>query len=68
MKILFIYGLLAFLSPVVIAQTNPVPASKMQQVFNEVKTPYKYGLVLTPDDKGKWWIARVSSDIKNHGI
>ena len=28
-----------------------VSASKMQQVYNEIKTPYKYGLVLTPAEK-----------------
>ena len=37
----------------VFAQTNPVPASKMQQVYDEIKTPYKYGLVLTPENKDK---------------
>jgi len=30
-----------------------VPKSVMQQVYDEVKTPYKYGLVITPEDKTK---------------
>jgi len=31
--------------------TNPVPAEKMEQIYQEVKTPYKYGLVMVPQDK-----------------
>jgi hypothetical protein len=27
-----------------------VPASRMRQVYDEVRTPYKYGLVLAPQD------------------
>ena len=30
-----------------------VPQEKMQQVYNEVKTPYKYGLVVVPADHTK---------------
>jgi predicted GH43/DUF377 family glycosyl hydrolase len=30
-----------------------VPQTVMQQVFEEVKTPYKYGLVIVPDDNKK---------------
>jgi predicted GH43/DUF377 family glycosyl hydrolase len=30
------------------AKVKRVPAEKMQQVFEEVKTPYKYGLVIVP--------------------
>ena len=30
-----------------------VPASRMQQVYEEVKTPYKYGLVMVPADASK---------------
>ena len=30
-----------------------VPAASMQAVYEKVKTPYKYGLVLTPADKSK---------------
>jgi predicted GH43/DUF377 family glycosyl hydrolase len=34
-----------------LAQT--VPADVMQRVYDEVKTPYKYGLVVAPDDQSK---------------
>jgi predicted GH43/DUF377 family glycosyl hydrolase len=30
-----------------------VPDSIMQKIYNEVKTPYKYGLVLTPENDSK---------------
>jgi predicted GH43/DUF377 family glycosyl hydrolase len=30
-----------------------VPQSVMQKIYDEVKTPYKYGLVITPADKNK---------------
>ena len=47
-------SLFIFLFPLfVFAQTNPVPAFKMQQVYEEIKTPYKYGLVMTPAGKDK---------------
>ena len=37
------------------AQTTPkaVPDSVMQRVYEQVKTPYKYGLVVVPADNGK---------------
>jgi predicted GH43/DUF377 family glycosyl hydrolase len=37
------------------AQNNNknVPDAVMQQVYNEVKTPYKYGLVMVPQDDSK---------------
>lgn len=50
------------------AQTiNPVSAETMEKIYQEVKTPYKYGLVMVPEDnqhkmdcptvfrKGKFW-------------
>ena len=49
------------------AQSMQVAAGKMQEVYNEVRTPYKYGLVLVPGNdslkmdcpsifrKGKSW-------------
>ena len=46
-------GLLILLPCWAFAQTASVPAAKMQQVYDEVKTPYKYGLVLVPADKNK---------------
>lgn len=47
--------------------TNPVSAETMEKIYQEVKTPYKYGLVMVPADKdhkmdcptifrkGKYW-------------
>ncbi|OQP38775.1 glycosylase [Niastella yeongjuensis] len=36
------------------AQTNTtVPDSAMQRIYDQVKTPYKYGLVVVPADNGK---------------
>lgn len=34
-------------------QPKEVPAGVMQQVYEQVKTPYKYGLVMVPQDDGK---------------
>ncbi|WP_316828026.1 glycosylase [Pedobacter miscanthi] len=31
--------------------TNPVSAETMEKIYQEVKTPYKYGLVMVPEDK-----------------
>lgn len=50
-----------------VSQHREVPQSIMQQIYDEVKTPYKYGLVIKPEDdsqkvdcpsvfrKGKHW-------------
>lgn len=35
------------------AQNKEVPASLMQRVYEQVKTPFKYGLVITPEDSSK---------------
>lgn len=32
---------------------KPVPAEKMKSVYEEVKTPYKYGLVMVPENDSK---------------
>jgi predicted GH43/DUF377 family glycosyl hydrolase len=49
------------------AQKKEVPQQVMQKIYDEIKTPYKYGLVITPTDdskkidcpsvfrKGKYW-------------
>lgn len=34
------------------AQPTTVSETEMEQIYQEVKTPYKYGLVLTPNEKG----------------
>ncbi len=49
MKIFFV--LLSVLSAFVVK--SQVPQSVMQQIYEEVKTPYKYGLVITPEDASK---------------
>lgn len=35
------------------ADAHKIPDSKMQEIYNEVKTPYKYGLVMVPPDDSK---------------
>jgi predicted GH43/DUF377 family glycosyl hydrolase len=35
------------------AQQKEVPQQAMQQIYDEVKTPYKYGLVVTPESESK---------------
>lgn len=32
---------------------NPIPDKMMQDVYNKIKTPYKYGLVMLPPDNAK---------------
>lgn len=34
------------------AQPAPIPQTEMQRIYQEVKTPYKYGLVMTAHKKG----------------
>ena len=41
------------LSAVSMAQPKTVSQDQMQQVYDEVKTPYKYGLVIVPDGHSK---------------
>ncbi|KAA6343210.1 hypothetical protein EZS27_009080 [termite gut metagenome] len=51
-----IFGLFFFVSvgygacPIVVHGQTSVPQSVMQQVYEEIKTPYKYGLVLIPEE------------------
>ncbi|MBK8089761.1 MAG: glycosylase [Chitinophagaceae bacterium] len=46
--------LIFFLLSVAVANAQKeVPSSVMQQVYEEVKTPYKYGLVVTPENDTK---------------
>jgi predicted GH43/DUF377 family glycosyl hydrolase len=37
----------------VLAQQKPVPQEVMQRIYNEIKTPYKYGLAIVPQDDSK---------------
>lgn len=52
-------GLLALLSALTglpaFAQSNrnPVPKAEMQRVYEEIRTPHKYGLVLVPEDTSR---------------
>ncbi len=61
-----------------IAQIGPVPEEVMKKIYEEVKTPYKYGLVLAPSDnnhkmdcptvfreKGKWYMSYLVYDGKS---
>lgn len=50
-KVLYIPTLL--ISILVSAQTKEVSQQVMQQVYDEVKTPYKHGLVISPADDSK---------------
>lgn len=50
-SILIIPGL--FISLLVAAQRKEVPQQVMRQVYEEIKTPYKYGLVLVSENDSK---------------
>lgn len=54
-KIVLLLMVLTSLTGWVHAQSaiNKVPESKMREIYEEVKTPYKYGLVIAPDDNSK---------------
>jgi len=64
---LLIAAVLVSCSSIAQEKKNIVPPDKMQDIYTEVKTPYKYGLVLVPGDnsqkfdcptvfrKGKMW-------------
>lgn len=44
--------LFSLLSTSLLAQSGRVTDAQMQRVYNEVKTPFKYGLIMTPADNG----------------
>lgn len=50
---IYISGLLLLIATVNLQAQQTVPADKMQQIYNEIKTPYKYGLVVTPENDTK---------------
>jgi predicted GH43/DUF377 family glycosyl hydrolase len=52
MKKLIVIPIL-ILSLIVTAQKKEVPQQIMQQVYEEIKTPYKYGLLIVPDSDSK---------------
>ena len=35
------------------SEKNKVPQAKMQEIYEQVKTPFKYGLVIAPDDNSQ---------------
>lgn len=53
MRAILIYIFVSLSSFSVLAQEikNPVSQSEMEKIYQEVKTPYKYGLVMVPADK-----------------
>ncbi|NIG55351.1 glycosylase [Chitinophaga sp. Cy-1792] len=66
MKKISIFIIIVLLGSKVFAQEKEVPAAVMQDIYEQVKTPYKYGLVIAPDGgrkadcpsvfrKGKYW-------------
>lgn len=49
----FLIIVFSFASQLTYTQIKVVPQDIMQQVYDEVKTPYKYGLVITPENDSK---------------
>ena len=74
--LLFITGCIA--SVFLASAQKPVPEAVMQKIYDEVKTPYKYGLVVAPSDNfhktdcptvfrknGKWYMSYLVYDGKS---
>jgi predicted GH43/DUF377 family glycosyl hydrolase len=69
MRLIKVLSFSFFISSTVFAQSQiaDIPAAKMQELYKEIKTPYKYGLVMVPEDEqhkmdcptifreGKYW-------------
>ena len=53
MKRLMLLLSIALVGPKLKAQTPAVSSAEMTKIYEEVKTPYKYGLVLVPQRKGE---------------
>ena len=52
--IILVFPAIVFVSETVAQEASPmITQSVMEAVYNEVKTPFKYGLVLVPDDETK---------------
>ncbi|MFV0604583.1 MAG: glycosylase [Niabella sp.] len=49
----FISSFLLFTSVLLAQKNKPVSQQVMQNIYEQVKTPYKYGLVVLPPDTGK---------------
>jgi hypothetical protein len=52
-KIILSLCLCIFVFNYISAQNDSVSQAEMQKIYNEVKTPYKYGLVVAPEDPAK---------------
>ncbi len=52
-RIVVFYILVVLLLPVNIFAQEKVPGLVMQKIYDEVKTPYKYGLVMVPENSSK---------------
>lgn len=52
-KKLIIMLLFAFIAQTVVTAQKKVSSDEMQKIYDEIRTPYKYGLVMTGADKGK---------------
>jgi hypothetical protein len=48
-------------------KSQVVPENVMQKIYDEVKTPYKYGLVMVPPDDSKKMDARPFSGKTTNG-
>lgn len=67
MNLTSVFFVFTAILPFSLLAQKEVPESVMQDIYNEVKTPYKYGLVMVPETKdkmvdspsvfrqGKWW-------------
>ncbi|HEY9003492.1 MAG TPA: glycosylase [Mucilaginibacter sp.] len=51
--ITMLFGLLDISSGYAQSRPDKVPDQVMQSIYEQVKTPYKYGLVIAPDDNSK---------------
>lgn len=53
MKRIILITFLIFLTNCTPQKPKVVPPEVMQRIYEEIKTPYKYGLVLAPEDRSK---------------
>jgi predicted GH43/DUF377 family glycosyl hydrolase len=51
--IFILASMLSFTSAFAQSNSKEVPASEMERIYEEVKTPYKYGLIMVPPDDSK---------------
>lgn len=73
------WGMLLSISGSLSAQSEKVPVKVMNQIYSEIKTPFKYGLVLIPEDitkmvdspsiyrhRNKWYMTYIVFDGKGY--